>query len=95
MFRHGWKHATAILRAFREGTAVAGTIASVSLDRTQSINQVHPWKMIYHFTVDGHRHEGTVTSFDSTLGSRAGGQPIWVLYVPADPAQNTLYPPLK
>ena len=34
-------------------------------------------------------------SFDSTLGCRARGQPVWVLHVPRDPTQDTLYPPIK
>lgn len=95
MFRIGWVEASTILRAFRKGIATRGEVFECSLDRTQSVNGQHPFKLTWHFTADGHPYEGTLTSFDSTLGSRARGQPVWVLYVPGDPAQNTLFPPVK
>ena len=94
MFRLGWQNATRTLRAFRHGTAVAGKVHECRLDTTQSLNKRHPYKLTWHFTVGGHQYEGTLTSFDSTLGSRGGGQPLWVLYDPRDPGQNTIYPPV-
>ena len=93
--RHGWRHAAGIIRAFRHGVAIAGQVDSVSLDTTQSVNQKHPWKLTYHFTVEGRLHEGVATSFDSTFAKRSSGQPLWVLYAESDPSQNTLYPPVK
>lgn len=95
MFRLGWVHASRVLRAFRRGLAIRGEVYECRLDRTQSMNGEHPFKLTWHFTVEGQQYEGTLTSFDSTLGSRARGQPVWVLYVPKDPAQNTLYPPVR
>lgn len=95
MFRLGWRHASSVLRAFRRGIAVRGEIYECRIDRTQSMNGEHPYKLTWHFTVEGRQYEGALTSFDSTLGSRARGQPVWVLHVPRDPAQNTLYPPIK
>ena len=95
MFRLGWRQASAVLRAFRRGIAVRGEVYECRIDTTQSMNGDHPWKLTWHFTVEGRQYEGTLTSFDSTLGSRGGGQPLWVLYVPQDPAENTLYPPVR
>jgi hypothetical protein len=95
MFLHGRKVAKGILRAFRHGKAVAGKVYQVSLDTTQSINERHPWRLVYHFPVDGQNHEGVLTSYDSTVGTRGSGQPVWVLYVEDDLDQNTLYPPLR
>lgn len=95
MLRYGLTTAGSVLRAFRKGRAAEGTIASVKLDTTQSINNQHPWKVVYHFMVEGHQHEGVLVSWDSTLISRAAGQPLWVLYVESDPTQNTVYPPYR
>jgi hypothetical protein len=95
MFLNGRKTAHGILHAFRNGIAVPGEIAEVSVDTTQSINDRHPWRLVYHFPVDGQEHEGVLTSFDSTIATRSRGQPVWVLYVPEDLEQNTLYPPLR
>lgn len=95
MFRYGWMHASGILRAFQHGVATEGKIAGISIDTTQSINNQHPWKLIYHFTANGQQQEGVLISWDSTIATRSTGQPMWVLYVENDPSQSTLYPPLK
>lgn len=95
MFRHGWHHASRVLGAYRHGTAARGEVFSCSMDRTQHVNGNHPFKLVWHFTVEGHHYEGSLTSFDSTLGSRGRGQPLWVLYYPGDPGQNTIYPPVR
>lgn len=93
--RHGLKSAESVLRAFREGVAVEGKIASVMIDTSQSINEKHPWKLTYHFVADGFENEGVLVSWDSTINNRARGQPLWVLYVEDDPSQNTVYPPFR
>jgi len=95
VFLHGWRHASAVLRAFRKGIAVRGEVLECRIDKTQSMNGEHPFKLTWHFTVGNQIHEGSLTSFDSTLGYRGGGQPLWVLYVEDDPGQNTLYPPVR
>ncbi len=95
MTRQGLLHAGKVLRAFRTGVAVEGRVASVSSDMSTTVNGRHPLKLTYHFAVGGHEHEGVVVSWDSTIENRMSGQPLWVLYVEDDPAQSTLYPPVK
>lgn len=95
MFIHGRRSAVAVLNAFRYGVAAEGKVDSLQLDTTQSINQKHPWVMTYHFPVGGSLVEGKLTSYNSTLGKRSVGQPLWVLYLESDPTQSTIYPPLK
>lgn len=95
LFWSGRKGARRTLKAFVNGTAVAGEVADVARDQTESTNGVHPWKLTYHFTVDGTLHEGSAKSYDSTVAKRTAGQPLWVLYLAKDPALNTIYPPLK
>ncbi len=95
MLRYGWKQGRATLRAFRHGEAVQGKLATLEKDTTTTVNGKHPWKLIYHFQLGNELHEGKVISFDSTVGTRTRGQPLWVLYVEKDPAQNTLYPPIR
>lgn len=95
VFRYGRNKAVRIIRAARHGTAIAGEVASLNIDTTMSVNHKHPWKLAYHFTVDGHVWEGTVVTFDTTVAKKHHGQPLWVVYMPDDPAQNSLYPPVK
>ncbi len=94
MFCYGRQHAAGVLKAFRDGLAVQGKIASVAMDTSQQINGRHPWRLVYHFPVSGCYQEGVLTSFDSTVGQRVSGQPLWVLYVEDDPTLSTVYPPL-
>ena len=95
MFRSGRRQANGVLRALRHGLAAEGKIHSLDKDTSQSINGRHPWRLVYHFTVEDQICEGILIAWDSTLSSRHIGQPLWVLYVAEDPAQNTIYPPLK
>lgn len=91
----GRRHAKKTLKAFVRGTAVEGKVVSVAQDQSQTMNGEHPWKLIYHFPLHGQLHAGAVVSWDSTITARAAGQPLWVLYLPEDPDQNTAYPPFK
>ena len=95
MLLAGRRSAARTLNAFVRGAVVKGTIASVARDQTQTMNGEHPWKLTYHFPVGAQLHEGTVVSWDSTVGVRSPGQALWILYVPDDPEQNTTYPPFK
>ena len=95
MLRIGRRAAARTLTAFVRGTAVEGKVFSVLQDHSQTVNGQHPWKLTYHFPVNGQVHEGSLVSFDSTVTLRAPGQPLWILYLPNDPEQNTAYPPLK
>lgn len=95
MLRIGRRHAASTLNAFVRGSVVEGKVAAVSRDQSQTINGEHPWKLSYHFPVGAQLHEGTLVSWDSTVGARMAGQALWVLYLPEDPAQNTTYPPFK
>lgn len=91
----GRRDAATTLNAFVRGIAAEGKVVSVSVDHSQAINGAHPWKLTYHFAVGSRLHEGAAVSWDSIVTARAPGQPLWVLYLPNDPEQNTLYPPLK
>ena len=92
---HAFKLAVSTVRSFRHGVAVEGKIASVSKDTTQTMNGQHPWKLVWHFEHEGQQIEGSHISFDSTLGERSRGQPLWVLYQKNAPHHSTIYPPLR
>lgn len=95
MFAYGRNRAVGILRAFRRGAVAEGKISEVRLDTTQSVNGRHPWKVVYQFPVKEALCEGSFVSYDSTVGQRGSGQPVWVLYAAGNPAENTLYPPVR
>lgn len=96
LLRAGKKMAAKTLSAFRFGRAVKGTITEVQIDSQYEVNGRHPWRIGYAFTsASGEKHEGSASTFDSSAQDRQRGQPIWVLVVDENPAQNTIYPPVK
>ncbi len=95
MMRIGRKKANGVLNAFRHGVAVQGSVSSVHLDTSQTINGRHPWVLTYLFPVGSEMVEGSITSFSSAIETRAKGQPLWVLYLQDDPAHSTVYPPIR
>jgi hypothetical protein len=94
ILKHSLQTAAQTLRAFRLGRATPGRVFSLGRDTTQRINQQHPFKLVYHYDVAGHQHEGTLISFDSTLATRRCGQPLWVLALEDEPTHSALYPPV-
>ncbi len=95
LLRQGIGRGRGLLRAFRHGAVEEGKVVSIGRDYNTTVNGSHPWKLTYHFHVNGQWHEGKLTSFDSTLSKRQPGQPLWVLYLPGQPEVNTLYPPVR
>jgi hypothetical protein len=96
LLKHGRKKGLATVNAFKHGKAVEGEIAEVYQDTSTSVNGRHPWAIVYRFSAGGNQmHEGKAVTFDSDAQDRARGQKLWVLYVEDNPAQNTIYPPVK
>jgi len=95
IFFYGWNRAMATLRAFRHGTPVLGEAFSVTVDTYTTVEGRHPWRFVYRFTAEGEQHEGVITTLDAAVASHCRGQPLWVLFVPGDPEQNTLYPAVQ
>lgn len=96
MLKHGLESAGRVLLAFKQGRAVKGRVASVREDRQTTINNRHPWDIVYTFTADGHTHEGKMQTYETATANRYQGTPqVWVLVVDGCPECNTLYPPIK
>ena len=95
LLRHGTSHASGILRAFRRGLPVEGSVIAATRDTSQSHDGQSPWKLLYQFTLEGELHQGTLIAFDDTVGKLKPHQPLWVLYLREEPETNTVYPPFK
>ena len=89
----GRRRSRRLLKALAEGTATSGTITEVYVDNTIQVNGRSPWKVVYAFTANGAPQDGSGQAWhaDPTL---AAGAPVHVVYLPGDPGQNSLYPPL-
>jgi hypothetical protein len=76
----------------QEGDAGVGDIVSVSMNYQLTINGRHPWTVEYDYEVDGALYGGKVTTLSTPDLSQQSGSPVYVLYMPDDPAQSTIYP---
>jgi hypothetical protein len=91
-----WRYNQAQAHAlvYRLGTAVAGRIVDISENYMIYVNRRHPWTIEYRFNALGQEIESQVVTLRRPGPNLHPGQPIVVLYLPEDPRQNTIYPPL-
>lgn len=95
LLNHGMSTAAATLRAFRTGLPQQGSVVSSLKMTSQSHNGVNPWKLLYEFSIEGQKHQGSLIAMDETVGQLKPRQPLWILYLRDDPSINTVYPPFK
>jgi hypothetical protein len=91
----GYRKARGKIRALEHGVHAIGEVLSVGEDLTVQVNGVHPWRIRYLFPVDGSELNGSASTFDNSVRHHKKGQPVHVLYIPSDPGQNTLWPPVR
>jgi len=81
-----------IVEVLRTGEAAEGQIVNVEENLYVSVNQRHPWTIMYQFRVGGQDREGRVTTLNVPGISLRPGKQAWVLYLPEAPEHNVLYP---
>jgi hypothetical protein len=91
-----WRYQKAqqTLSVLRMGEPVLGNIVDITENVAVSVNGRHPWIITYRFEVGGDRYEGKTTTLRPVGFTHHAGQPMYVLYLPDDPAQNSIYPPV-
>lgn len=89
----GWRylHHRQELRIWAQGEAVPGYITQVIQNRAVRINRRHPWLIHYRFSVLGQPYDGHASRWNIPQTPDPVGQPLYVLYLPDDPQQNTIY----
>ena len=89
----GRRRSRNLLQVLSQGEVTTGEIDAVALDYSVRVNQRHPWRIGYFFTVAGVRHAGSGRAWtaDETLQP---GAPVHVVYLAMDPGRNSIYPPL-
>ena len=91
----GYLKRAAMIRALRMGRAAQGKIVAVGRDQSESRNGRHPWMIEYTFDAGGEIMSGSASSWDASMSERQPGQAIHVVYLPSDPEQNAVWPPIK
>jgi hypothetical protein len=80
------------LKALTDGLTASGTVDEIFLDSSIKVNNRSPWKVNYSFTVNGQRYTSGQHMWHAD-DSLEAGFPIYVVYLPEDPGQNSIYPP--
>jgi hypothetical protein len=87
-----YQEAQKIKAVLRDGSAVLGEIEDVQQVLQVRVNGRHPWTITFLFEVDSRLYQGKVTTLSQPdLGKRPGTE-AYVLYLPENPGQNTIYP---
>ncbi len=91
-----WRYRLAqqTLNVLRLGEPVLGSIVDIHENVAVEVNGRHPWTITYGFQVDGEEYEGKTTTLRPVGFTHQAAQPMYVLYLPDDPTQNTVYPPV-
>jgi hypothetical protein len=91
-----WRYnlAQQTLNVLRLGEPVLGSIVDIHENVAVEVNGRHPWIITYGFEVDGEEYEGKTTTLRPVGFTHQVAQPMYVLYLPDDPTQNTIYPPV-
>lgn len=86
------QYAQETVEVLKHGAPVMGTIVGVRQNYQVRINGRCPWEVVYRFEVDGRGYEGKVSTMSMPDLSQQPGKPTYVLYMPGEPEQNTIYP---
>lgn len=76
------------------GVATVADVAQVGRDPMVKINGQNPFKLEYHFKIDGETYTGKRRSMNRAMTAHIPDDSIWVVYDPDDPSRNMEWPPL-
>lgn len=87
-----YQNAQQTVLVLQEGDPALGEIIDVYQNYNIRVNGRYPWSVLYHFEVFGKAYEGKVTTLSQPDLRQQPGKPVYILYLPDDPQQNTIYP---
>jgi hypothetical protein len=86
------------LLALETGRATRARLTRVALDRSQSANGQHPWRIEYSFDLHtGGIGSGFCEAWDAVNGQRREGDVVWAVYAYDQQGQlaSAIWPPLR
>ena len=81
-----------IVEVLRIGEATEGGITGVEQNYHVRINGRNPWRIRYRFSLGGRTFDGQVSTLNTPGAALQPGRKAFVLYLPGEPAVNSLYP---
>ena len=87
-----YESAQKTVSVLRLGAAAPGRILEVRENYNVTVNNRHPWAILYQFQVNGRNYEGKVSTLNRPGAQLRPEKAVYVLYLPEAPELNTLYP---
>ena len=92
----GHRRAQSQLAALERGIAARAELIGVERDPSVKVNGRSPWRIEYIFeTQNGQVLDGWVHTWEGRHTRRSAGEVFWVVYLPEDPSQNNVWPPVR
>ncbi len=87
-----YQEARKLVNVLRMGEATRGQVMDVHENYNVRVNGRNPWVIKYQFQANGQNYEGKVTTLNQPGPELQTGKPVCILYLPASPNFNSLYP---
>jgi hypothetical protein len=87
-----YKRTQKVVEVLRDGVAAKGEIIDVQENYSVRINGRNPWVIRYQFQVNGQTFNGEISTLNPAGKEFQAGNAVCVLYLPAEPQWNCIYP---
>ncbi|MFH1634020.1 MAG: DUF3592 domain-containing protein [Chloroflexota bacterium] len=94
MLYMGIKNGFSKIHPYEHGKATVGEVTEIYRDTSVEVNGRNPWAVLYQFEAGGIANEGKVTTWKYAPKIQAVGNCVYILYIPDDPDQSVIYPPV-
>jgi hypothetical protein len=94
ILRWRYNNAKQKLRVFQMGQPILGEVTGIHKNLFVRVGPRNPWVIHYRFQTNGRDYEGQVSTLNREAAKYQLKQPVYLLYLPEDPQQNTFYPSL-
>lgn len=94
MLYFGVQNSLGKIRPYEMGQAKLGEITDIYSDQSIAVSGRHPWRVVYHFDVNGFGYEGSVLTWQNVSRMMSVGKRVYILYMVEHPEQNVIYPPI-
>jgi hypothetical protein len=95
MLYYGVQQALGKIRPLEHGKATIGEVVDMYRDTSVSVNGRNPMAIVYLFKVHGYEYEGKGQSWKYSQHNLKVGDRVHVLFMPDDPEESVIYPPIN
>ena len=87
-----YKETQKVVDCLRRGEAVRGEVLAAEENYNVTINNRHPWSLTYEFIINNQIYDGKLSTLNPPGPKLQQGKAVCILYLPENPAVNTIFP---